>query len=60
MPTSGQKRTRSERVAALELPPSGWERALASLRRRDVLLRIGLCLLTALVLLKNKLNLMLL
>ena len=50
MATGGQKRTRSERVAALELPPGRWERAWANLRRRDVLLRIGLCVLTALVL----------
>ena len=37
MATGGQKRTRSERVAALELPPGQWERAWISLRRRDVL-----------------------
>lgn len=47
MASGGQKRTRSERVAALEIRPSKWERAWASLRRRDVLLRLGLCLLTA-------------
>lgn len=50
MVTGGQKRRRSERVAALELPPGKWERAWADLRRRDVLLRIGLCVLTAVVL----------
>ena len=50
MATGGQKRTRSQRVAALELPPGRWERAWANLRRRDVLLRIGLCLLTAVAL----------
>ena len=50
MATGGQKRTRSERVAALELRPSQWERAWANLRRRDVLLRIGLCVVAALVL----------
>ncbi len=44
MATGGQKRTRSERVAALELPPGQWERAWISLRRRDVLGRIGLAL----------------
>lgn len=49
MTTGGQKRTRSERVAALELPPGQWERAWAGLRRRDVLGRIGLALLAALV-----------
>ncbi len=49
MAASGQKRTRSERVAALELPPGQWERAWAGLRRRDVLGRIGLALLAAVV-----------
>jgi putative nucleotidyltransferase with HDIG domain len=49
MAASGQKRTRSERVAALELPPGQWERAWASLRRRDVLGRIGLAFLAALL-----------
>ncbi|MGO8688967.1 MAG: HD family phosphohydrolase [Thermoguttaceae bacterium] len=47
MATGGQKRTRSERVAALELPPGQWERAWISLRRRDVLARIGLALAAA-------------
>ena len=37
MASGGQRRTRSERVAALELPPSQWERAWIGLRRRDVL-----------------------
>jgi len=50
MTTGGQQRTRSERVAALELPPGKWGRAWAALRRRDVLVRIGLCVLTAVVL----------
>jgi len=49
MAASGQKRTRSERVAALELLPGQWERAWVSLRRRDVLGRIGLALLAALL-----------
>jgi len=49
MATSGQKRTRSERVAALELSPGQWERAWESLQRRDVLLRIGLAFLAAVV-----------
>lgn len=48
MASGGQKRTRSERVAALEIRPGKWERAWANLRRRDVLLRLGLTLLTAL------------
>ena len=47
MSTGGQKRTRSERVAALELPPGQWERAWSGLRRRDVLARIALALLAA-------------
>ncbi len=49
MPTSSQKRTRSERVARLELPPGQWERAWTGLRRRDLLGRIGLALLAALL-----------
>ncbi len=49
MAASGHKRTRSERVAALELPPGQWERAWIGLRRRDVLARIGLALLAAVV-----------
>jgi len=47
MATAGQKRTRSERVAALELPPGQWERAWISLRRRDVLGRVLLAFLAA-------------
>jgi putative nucleotidyltransferase with HDIG domain len=47
MATGGQKRTRSERVAALELPPGQWERAWVGLRRRDVMGRIVLALLAA-------------
>ena len=50
MAAGGQKKTRSERVAALELPPKRWERALVSLGRRDVLLRIGVGVLAACVL----------
>ncbi len=45
-----QKRTRSERVAALELPPGMVERTLDSLHRSDVLSRLGLCLVTAVLL----------
>ena len=47
MASGGQRRTRSERVAALELPPGPWERAWISLRRRDVLGRMALALLAA-------------
>lgn len=50
MASGGQKRTRSERVAAIEMPPGRWERAWISLHRRDVLVRIGLAILTSLVL----------
>lgn len=42
-----RKRKRFERVASLELPPGQWERAWTSLRRRDVLGRVGLALLAA-------------
>jgi cyclic-di-AMP phosphodiesterase PgpH len=49
MPFGGQIRTRSERVAALDLPPGPLERAWLSLRRRDVLLRIGMAMLAAVV-----------
>lgn len=47
MSTGGRKRTRSERVAALELPPSRVERLVIRVRQSDVLLRIGLCLAAA-------------
>ena len=49
MASGSQRRTRWQRVAAIELPPGRWERAWGGLQRRDVLLRIGLCLLTAVV-----------
>jgi putative nucleotidyltransferase with HDIG domain len=42
MASGTQRRTRWERVAALELPPGRWDRAWASLRRGDVLARVGL------------------
>jgi hypothetical protein len=50
MASGGQRRTRSERVAALELPPGQWERTWASLHRRAVLLRIALGVAAAVVL----------
>jgi len=50
MASSGSKRTRSERVAALEMPPGKLERALVSLARRDVLVRLGLGVAAAIVL----------
>ena len=50
MASGTQKRKRSERVAVIELPPGSLERALAYLKRGDVLLRLGLCVLTVLAL----------
>ena len=50
MASGNQKRTRSERVAALELPPGSLERALDYLKRGDVLLRLGMCLLAVVAL----------
>ncbi len=47
MASGSQKRTRSERVAALELPPNRVARVLAYLRRGGVLLRIALGVLAA-------------
>jgi cyclic-di-AMP phosphodiesterase PgpH len=47
MATGGQKRSRWERVAALELPPGQWERAWSRLRHRDMLARIALAFLAA-------------
>ena len=47
MMSNGRKRTRAERVAALVLPPGTWGRTLKSLRRRDVLVRLGLAVVTA-------------
>jgi len=45
-----QRRTRSERVASIELPPGLLERTWEYLHRGDVLLRLTLCLLTAIAL----------
>ncbi|HYW78497.1 MAG TPA: hypothetical protein VE890_02935, partial [Thermoguttaceae bacterium] len=50
MAATGPKRTRSERVAALGLPPGQWERVWQGLRRRDVLGRVGVALLAAIAL----------
>ena len=47
MANGGQRRTRSERVAALELPPGHWERAWLALCHRDVLSRMALALVAA-------------
>lgn len=50
MATGGQRRTRAERIAALGIAPGQWERAWASLRQRDVLARIGVAALAAVLL----------
>jgi hypothetical protein len=47
MSTGNQKKTRLERVAALELPPNLIERMLGGLQRPDVLARLGLCVVAA-------------
>jgi cyclic-di-AMP phosphodiesterase PgpH len=47
MSSASQKKTRLERVAALELPPNLVERLLGDLQRGDVLLRLGICILSA-------------
>ena len=44
-----QKRTRSQRVAALELPPGMIDRFVESMQRVEVLWRIALCIVAALV-----------
>ncbi len=49
MPFGMRKSKRFERIAALGLPPGQWERAWESLRRRDVLGRVGLAFLAAVV-----------
>jgi putative nucleotidyltransferase with HDIG domain len=46
-----QKRTRQQRVAVVELPPGIWGNLWDQLQRGSVLLRIGLCALTAIILL---------
>jgi cyclic-di-AMP phosphodiesterase PgpH len=49
MPLGLRKSKRFERVSSLELPPGQWERAWTSLRRRDVLGRVALALVAALI-----------
>ncbi|MEX2141344.1 MAG: HDIG domain-containing metalloprotein [Pirellulales bacterium] len=49
MSTSGQRRTRIERVAALELPPNFWERLWERVQHGDVWLRVAMCALAAVV-----------
>ena len=50
MVNGNQKRTRSERVAAVELPPGVVGRTLGYLRQGHILVRIGLCACASLVL----------
>ena len=45
MNTGNQTRTRSDRVAQIELPPGRIEQLASFFRRGDVLLRIGVCVL---------------
>ena len=53
MATGGQKRTRfGTRRLAWSCRPGQWERAWISLRRRDVLGRLGLALLAAVAMLR--------
>ena len=49
MASGNLKRTRSDRVAALRLPPTRWARLLAFFQRADVLLRLGLAGLAAVI-----------
>ncbi len=47
MSSGNAKRTRSERVSSLTLPPGTFKKAWNALRRSEVLLRVGLCVLAA-------------
>ncbi len=49
MASTGQKRTRSERVAAIELPPGRWERAWKALHGTGVWLQLLICAIAALL-----------
>jgi cyclic-di-AMP phosphodiesterase PgpH len=51
MSYASPKRTRSQRVATLELPPGEWGRWAARLQEGSVMLRIALCALSASILL---------
>jgi putative nucleotidyltransferase with HDIG domain len=50
MSTGSRKRTRQQRVAAVELPPGYWKSVWTHLQRGGVLLRLGMCALVAIVL----------
>jgi len=45
--STGNKRPRAGRVRALAIPPNLFRRIFGALRRRDVLIRLGLCALAA-------------
>ena len=49
MSSGTTKRTRSDHVAQLDLPPNRMERALAIIRRGDVLNRLGICSISILI-----------
>jgi putative nucleotidyltransferase with HDIG domain len=49
VPTNGQRRTRIERVAALELPPNFWERLWERVQQGEVWLRVAMCAAAAVV-----------
>lgn len=50
MSSGSKKRTRSERVAAVELPPGLWGSLRMHLRRGHVLVRLAMCAIAAIVL----------
>jgi putative nucleotidyltransferase with HDIG domain len=50
MSTGSKKKRRIDRVTSLELPPGVWGNLWGYLRRGEVLIRLGLCALTALLL----------
>jgi putative nucleotidyltransferase with HDIG domain len=49
VPLNGQRRTRIERVAALELPPNFWERLWERVQQGEVWLRVAMCAVAAVV-----------
>ena len=50
MPQTSQRRSRGKRVTGFRLPPGFGAQAMETLRRGDVLLRIGLCFVAAVIL----------
>lgn len=49
MSTAARKRVRSTRGTTLDLPPGRFARVIAQLKRREVLVRLGLCILAVTV-----------